>query len=192
MEFLNPLLTYEQQCKNPEDAKVAAIRTPWSDWSQEVSVPKSTVFFVTGENPNAGEVVVTVFTRCLGEPVKEEFYVKAGQPIGGKVLKQVTHPVSNELVKEETDFTTGAIVVDFDFGKRIVSYDLPQTTVEMLYLDEKGRLRTRTLAADERDEEYRIWRDATRAPVARPAPGTERAPVAEPVPEVKPGRRARW
>ena len=173
--FLNPLLTYDQQCKDPEDAKVATIETPWSDWSQEVSVPKSTVFFITGESPNSGEVVVTVFTRCLGEPVKEEFYVKIGRPIGEKVLKQVTHPVSNELVREETDFTTGAIAVDFDFDKKIVSDDLPHTTVEMLYLDERGRLRTRTRAADEEDEDYRTWRDATRAPVFKPASGTERS-----------------
>jgi hypothetical protein len=168
LELVNPLLTWVDQTRTPEDAKTATIKTPWSGWSKEVSVPKSTAFFLTGADPHRGEARVTVFTRSLGEPVRGEFYVKPGDPIGKEKQMEVMNPVEGMATPQTVNFFTGAIAVDFDFDKSVVIYNLRRSTVEMFYLDEKGILKSRIHSADEGSKEYRDWIDATRASSVTP------------------------
>ena len=59
--------------------------------------------------------------------------------------------------KVTVDFSTGAVVVDLDFTrKRRVNATLENPTVEMMYLDPDGQLRTRTRAEDEASPQYKI------------------------------------
>jgi hypothetical protein len=50
------------------------------------------------------------------------------------------------------DFSTGAVLVAIDFNRPIQAGTITRRTVEVLYLDREGRLRTRTRAADDASE----------------------------------------
>jgi hypothetical protein len=66
------------------------------------------------------------------------------------------------------DFTTGAIAVDFDFEKVIPRRDFARSTVEMVYLDDRGVLGTRNRVADEESREYKDWSEVTSRPPSPP------------------------
>lgn len=136
--MLNPLLTQDKLVdpKKPQDARMAALATPWSPWSEPVCVPKTTTFLLTGSSPKSSPpyVTVTVFARALGKRVSKRFKVSPGQPIGGP--------------DKAADFTTGAIVVDLNFKREFYSGPVRTETPEMLYLDDNGVLRSRIYAVD--------------------------------------------
>jgi len=142
--------------KKLQDARIAALATPWSPWSEPVCIPKTTSFLLTGSNPTSRPpyVTVTVFARALGKPISRRFKVFPGQPIGGP--------------HKEADFSTGAIVVDLDFDRYIYSGPVRRKTTQMLYLDDKGLLRSRIYAIDrvKFDAMNRLAKPSTAAPKA--------------------------
>ena len=162
LKLLNPLLRHEDdipaECRS--DAMTTAIRTPWSQWSDVVRVPKVTEFFLTGSIPPVrgaieGKVRVKVFTRSLGHRVEHTFTLTKGQAIGGIVRKAIPNPKwapgqpdSNE--KQElfkmVDFSTGAILVDIDFSKTVLFKGISKPTVQMIYMDDAGKLGTSIVA----------------------------------------------
>lgn len=163
--LLNPLLTFDDLVRDPaRDARTKKVRTPWSEWSDEVIVEDPTTFFLTGELPD--QVQVTVFTRKLGQTVMKTFRVRPGMVIGRPSRVTLSSPGA-EAAAVEVDFSTGAVAVELDFD-RTFQKDAPgmmtisTKTVAMLYLNRKGELKTRIMAADMQSERYKKQREEAR------------------------------
>ena len=116
---------------------------------------------MTGSNPAQQAVRVIVFAHSLGQRVKYPFTIRCGQSIGQTKKVDVANPADGNWVKKKVDFSTGAVVVAFDFEKRIRKGYISKPTVEMLYLDEKGRLRRRLLAGDKGSKRFKDLIDET-------------------------------
>jgi len=153
--LVNPLVASPGDAKNPEDAEPAIVKTPFSEWSNPVSVPQDTEFFVTSHSQTRGYARVTVFKRSLGQWVKSNFSVSEGETIGGRSKVKLVNPEDGSQVRREEDFDTGAVVVRLDFEKTILRKGKIVTpTVEMYYLDEEGMLKTRIGQTDKDSERY--------------------------------------
>lgn len=147
--LVNPLLAAEDdvQPELAEQARQRFIETDWSDWSQEVSVPSSTEFFISGSSASDRSVDITVFS--LARHVAAKFTVSPGQVIGGRreVVVTDTNGQHNEIV----DFSTGAVLVWIDFNKTVYQGTTPfRDNTEILYLDAQGNLHTRLSNLDKR------------------------------------------
>ncbi|MFP4054376.1 MAG: hypothetical protein ACLFV7_11010, partial [Phycisphaerae bacterium] len=153
--FVNPLYgkNAEGVVKDAADLKQVSLNSPWSEWSEPRRVPHPTEFFVTGHNPTAGTVQVTVFTRTMGRYIRQTFTVDEGQTIGEKARATVLVPSAegNEVARERrmVDFSTAATALEFDFDRVVPSWGVTTTTtVAVIYLDENGKIRTRTREGD--------------------------------------------
>ena len=156
--FANPLLNADPaKIAKPAQAKIPTFPTPWSEWSSEVSVVQENEFYLMGDTKSAGEGTVAVFTYCLGQAVTQEFRVQPGQTIGKTVNLKVSTP-GGTSARRDVDFSTGSIVVGFDFDKR----NNVKNTAEMIYLDKDGILRRRVEASDKASDAYRNWAGAVR------------------------------
>jgi hypothetical protein len=159
--LVNPLLGYPKEVENEADAKLRFVTTDWSDWSEGVSVPEVMEFFVTGGFPRQQKVNVTVFTQRWGQILSARFYLARGQAIGGDQTVKVTNPMTGAEEKRTVNFDIGAIIVGLDFDKAVTKDNVSRTTIELLYLDERGQLK-RTIRVDSMDresEEYRRYQD---------------------------------
>ncbi|HOF17336.1 MAG TPA: hypothetical protein PK082_00370 [Phycisphaerae bacterium] len=165
--FLNPLLGLPLKAKTDADARTATVLSPFGPWSNPVSIPKATQMFLTGANPMDGSVKVTIFARSFGQGVQANFTVRRGEPVGGVRKVKVINPVSGVEQEVQVDFSTGAVAADFDFNKPVLKGNFSTTTVEMVYLDEQGRLQSRNSAADESSDTYKKLRDETQRAVMR-------------------------
>ena len=139
LKLLNPLLTYKNSAKTPQDASLSYLLSPFSEWTDPVSIPEVTEFFVVGGTESSGSVYVDVFTRALGQQVKESFAVLPGQPIGTLRQIDLTNPATGKTEKVGVDFTTRSIAVDFDFNKQLPG---ERTTTEVLYLTPANHMST--------------------------------------------------
>ncbi len=169
--LINPLYSHTRQVdpQRPNDARISHIWTAWSPWSDPVGVPRITRFFLTGSNPSAGWVKVTVQTRHMGQRVEGNFKVSPGQRIGGVGKAKILLPGQKKPVEVKVDFSTGAVAVDVDFRKPYFKRGLPATTTQMVYLGGDGKLHVRLLSAD------RAAYQATKrpkTPVVAPPSGT--------------------
>ncbi len=144
--FVNPLVTSISDVEDEQDAKRAIVKTPWSSWSAPISVPKDTEFFLVGQNPFQGFVRVEVFYRTKGQWVSGRFRVFEGEEIGREATVKVVNPDGTQK-SEPIPFSTGAVAVHFEFSKR--------NEAEMVYLNEKGRLKTRIRSADQDSPRYK-------------------------------------
>ncbi|MFP4104879.1 MAG: hypothetical protein ACLFVU_02220 [Phycisphaerae bacterium] len=154
--FINPLLGQMRIAQTAEDARKVTVRSPWSDWSNATAVPKMIEFFVTGRNPAGNQVAVSVFTRRLGQWIRQRFLVRAGESIGEQAQVEVFNPVLGKVVPMEVDFSTGATAVEFDFLKKYVTENqIARESVEMIYLTGDSELETRIKDVDEQSERYR-------------------------------------
>jgi len=151
--LLNPLFGKLKGVEKPADANKLQLTTPWSEWSEPVLVKRAAQFFLTGTNPQQEMVAVRVYTQKWGQVVAENFNVRRGEPIGRKVTKRL-ETFGGELRETEVNFETGAVAVDFDFARRVrvPNSSIVRSTTEMVYLDAEGRLRSRTLFADQISE----------------------------------------
>ncbi len=157
--LVNPLLGRFKDVVNKDDASVKFVRTPWSQWSEPVSVKRPTEFFLVGSAPPMGTVTVEVFTQQWGQWVSHSFRIGQGEPIGEKVRKELLRLGGGEQEETLVNFKTGAIAVSFNFKKkqRIPGTNFFRTTTELLYLDANGKLRTRT--QDDSSQRYNDLRD---------------------------------
>ena len=155
VKLVNPLLTYDKVAKTPADAEQVSLVSPWSQWSDPFSVQQAAEFFVTGFNTYNRTVRVRAFARSLGQIVRKDFNVSQGWSIGARAVVAVTNPADGQPIEVPVDFSTGAIAVAIDFEKLTRTPSITRKTVELLYLDENGTLRKRTLAGDEASARYR-------------------------------------
>jgi len=187
LSICSPVVGFEADVSKPEEAKALTLTNAWSGWSEVSSAPRLTEFFLVGGWAMRGQGVVEVFTRRWGRAVSERFNVKRGEAIGASVPKTVTPPNSQpELV--DIDFATGAVVVDFDFNRkvRLPNSTVVSTTTELVYLDAEGKLRTRVVSTDRSSKEYDVWLAEIKAattpatPGGPDQPGMPRGPVIDP------------
>ena len=167
LKILNPLLGNEHLLHKDDksEAWITSMHTPWSDFSAPVWAVRKIDFFLvdskrdglTPPKSKTGKIKVAVFTRRLGQLVRQEFTVTKGQPIGGpqdvKLRKppvsQHTPPEAGAAASEEThsvrkvNFSTGAVVINIDFLKRIFPAGQKRNTTEVVFVDGAGRLRSR-------------------------------------------------
>lgn len=164
LRLLNPLYTWEQYVEDPDEARRASVYTPFSEWSEEVTVPRDVQFFLTGALPGrqdqgtSGRIVVTVFKHSRGQVVRSRFTLRRGDAIGGSEQVTVVDPIEEQEQEVTVDFSTGAVVIDFDFDKQVEAPGMSRRTVEMIYLDELGRLRSRIMLRDRDSEAYQRLR----------------------------------
>ena len=184
LTICNPMVGFEADVSKPEEAKVLTLTNAWSGWSDASAAPRLTEFFLVGGWAMRGQGVVEVFTRRWGRAVSERFNVHRGEAIGGSVPKTVAPPNSQaELV--DIDFATGAVVVDFDFDRKVLlpNSTVVSTTTELVYLDAEGKLRTRVVSTDRSRTEYDAWRAEIKAaagPATPAGPDTPRGPKVDP------------
>ncbi len=155
LKLINPLLTWDDEVKQPEDARVAVVETPFSDWSDPVTIGKETDFYLVGSTGMSQTVKVAVFAYSLGQRVKKTFTIGVGDVIGQPRKVTLVNPATKEDQKEEVDFSTGSMVVGLDFNKTVYKGTFAKTTTEMVYLDEDGELKTRILAHDRKSDSYK-------------------------------------
>jgi len=182
IKFLNPLLGFDNVVEEPAFAAAPSITSQFSDWSDPVEVPKPTEFFLTGSMESQGRVTVTVFTRSTGQQVKKQFTVVPGQAIGEIKEIQLTNPADGTVSKIPVSFATGAIAVEVNFDRVDA---LGRKAVEMLYLDEKGVLRTKAdvNSLSRNDKEYARFRDLeAKEKITRLAAEAAKAALAPPAP----------
>jgi len=202
LKILNPMLGFEGLMYKDDtvdyktEAWITTMDTPWSAFSAPVRAVKEIDFFLvdskrdglSGPKAKTGKVKIAVFTRRLNQLVRQEFVVTKGQPIGG--VQDVTlrkppvgrfAPAAVAAAKDDethivrkVDFSTGAVVVNIDFLKRIFPSGRKSTTTEVVFADALGRLRsrlwTRNLPKDSQDME-RL--KALEAEIASTAPEAE-------------------
>ncbi len=160
VKFLNPLLGFDNAVKEPSFAQTPAVTTPFSEWSDPVEVPQPTEFFLVGASELEGKVTgrVTVFTRSTGQQVKDRFSIVPGQSIGRVKEILLTNPADGSVGRVPVDFSTGDIAVEIRLTPGAAG---GRTVVEMLFLDEKGRLLTKmdinSLARN--DREYQRYKE---------------------------------
>ncbi len=174
----NPLLAFTGHVEKESDAGQATIRTPFSEWSDRVVAPRATEFFVTNRSELQRYVKVEVFRYALGQWVRHAFNVHEGDPIGQKKKEKLIDPVETSSVSKEVDYSTGAVAIRFDFTKKVQKGSIPRPypTVEMIYLDEAGQLKTRVGLLDRNSQRYKQLREETertRTP-SRVTPGYSR------------------
>ena len=179
--LLNPLYGGGSAFVSPVDAKAREVPTPWSDWSDAVSAPKETEFFVIGASPNLGSVSISVFTRSKGQWVSHSFNAAPGQAIGGEALADILQGGSR--TKEKINFATGAILVSVEFNKKLYRSAGPSGCTEVVYLDAGGNLRIRVVEVDKTSSRFAALEREVKAaapPPTTPKPSAKTALPADP------------
>ncbi len=152
LSLVNPLFTYEREVKSDskEDATTPTIESPWSEWSDTVFIPNTNEFHLSGQAPNVGEVSIRVYGQALGQRLRRTFQVAQGEKIGERRPAKVVDLISGQRITREVNYDTGAYAVQFDFDKEVYVNNLsrPQKTIEIIFLDAKGQLRSKLLALD--------------------------------------------
>ena len=99
-------------------------------------------------------VSVNVFAHGRGRVFLNRFYVGEGDPIGLPFfIKDVDE--QGDLKPQPMDFSTHAVAVHFDPTKTVKKGNMNRSTVEIVYLDAKGQLRTRVGAIDMDSEHHK-------------------------------------
>jgi hypothetical protein len=148
--LINPLLAQPRDASKDEEAKVIALTSPWSDWSEPIVVGSPVEFFVTGETPAKSEAYLTIFTQKYGSTIKcpKTMAVRPGEPMGSVVEMDVRRR-DGTWEKTKVDFRCGTCV-DIDFNKKIKAKGAHSlvNTVEVIYEDADGELKSRVGAND--------------------------------------------
>ncbi|MFA6133341.1 MAG: hypothetical protein WC869_04910 [Phycisphaerae bacterium] len=141
VKLINPVWGFENMVTDRKFAVQPFLWTAFSDWSEPIRIPQATEFFLTGASSGQGAATVKVFARSLGQQVMQQFSVVPGQSIGmPKQIKQA-HPITGAEDKQSVDFSTHAVVVALEFKEAAPG---ARSGVEMVYLDDQGKLRTMT------------------------------------------------
>lgn len=157
MKLINPALAEPFSVEDAESSKVQILESPWSPWSEPISVQQNKEFFITGANESRNQMTVTVFTTCLNQRVMAKFgKIVPGMPIGGMQSVSVVNPANGQTETRTVDFNTGAVAVRFDFNREIlIPAGFTRNTESMIYLDEQGRLMNRNRYYDTNADRYR-------------------------------------
>jgi len=161
---VNPLLTYDEAVAKDRQAEARQkfLTSKPSQWSDPVSVHREVYFFITGVNPLANKMTVTVYARQWGQWVAKSFDVQVGEFVGGVEKVDLMDPMGRGKKSAEVDFSTGCVAVRLDFKKMLSRKGFNFRTCEMLYVDAEGRLQSRLKAWDDGSDRRKELQEAVR------------------------------
>jgi len=161
---VNPLLTYDEAVAKDRQAEARQkfLTSKPSEWSDPVSVHREVYFFITGVNPLANKMTVTVYARQWGQWVAKSFDVQVGEFVGGVEKVDLMDPMGRGKKSAEVDFSTGCVAVRLDFKKMLSRKGFNFRTCEMLYVDAEGRLQSRLKAWDDGSDRRKELQEAVR------------------------------
>ncbi len=167
IRLVNPLLTLATEVSNPEDARKPTVASPWTDWTDTVSLPQTGAFYIAGTAPAGNWVRVEVYRKAFDQWVNTSFEVGPGQAIGDKKEVYVFNPLLGVKQKKTVGFDTGGLAVDIDFSKLVPLLGggvVPRTTTttELVYSDALGNFVSKLRSADDVDPRRRQLRDDTK------------------------------
>lgn len=153
--------------KNPAEAKKTVLVGEWSLPGDPITVARKQHFFVTGRVPGEQAARVEVFNWRQGNWLRESFEVRTGDIIGG-VTRTKTGEYDMDLnpVREDVDFTTGAVVLDLRLAqpvlqRRLISKEegdfsyTDRESLVLVYLDPvDGQVKERIASVDRTSELY--------------------------------------
>jgi len=165
--FVNPLVTQESVQDKTKDSFPKEIASPWSEWSAERMVENPTRFFLTSPTPS--RVRAVVFTRKMGQMVKQTLDLEPGMAIGSPTTVKLANPMGIGTMDMNVDFSTGCVAIECDLKRPLFRTDImgsrtESTTTALLYLDEKGRLRTRFQEDDKANPDYQKYAQESGSP----------------------------
>lgn len=152
--------------KDINDAKTAVLVGEWSLPTSPITVAPSTHLFVKSGRSNKQAASIEVWKWRSGEWISESFDVAVGDTIGGvKRVKTGEVDENDREIREDVDFTTGAVVLDLRFDERVKvraaagkqgEYTYREvTSLVLVYLDPAdGQVKERVQALD-RDDRIR-------------------------------------
>jgi hypothetical protein len=130
----NPLYMIQNIAKDPKDSNVFALVSDWSEWSEQVSVPRLTNFFVVSRPLQGRDTVrFDVFRWQDGIQQKESFDVGPGDAIGREMAG--------------VDFGTGWRLVD-------VRPDAKGSDTVAILVNDDGEIERRSFQSDQKDALY--------------------------------------
>jgi hypothetical protein len=107
--------------RDPTQADQTVLHGAWSDPTAPITVAPRQHFFVRGAAFNEPAANVDVFTWYKGNWIKEDFKVRVGDAIGeAKEVKTPEVDDDGKPVKDNVDFSTGAIVLDLRFDDPVL------------------------------------------------------------------------
>ncbi|MGD8453765.1 MAG: hypothetical protein PVJ57_18280 [Phycisphaerae bacterium] len=157
--------------KDPSQAKQSELVGEWSLPSQSIQVTPSSYFFAKGPTLEKDGARVEVFKWHKGNWLSETFDVRVGDVIGGvKKTETGEYDENFDEIREDVDFTTGAIVLDLQFeepaqirvsaGKEGQFRLRDDDSLVVVYLDPAdGQVKRRLQAADRYDPIYTRLKD---------------------------------
>ncbi|MCY2925801.1 MAG: hypothetical protein NT031_10235, partial [Planctomycetota bacterium] len=141
LAFINPLLGRDTLAKHIEESKIKTVESPWSAWSEPVTVVRPIRFFLVNK-VTEGQVRVAVFAHAMGRWVRRDYTVAQGDPIGhAEPQQKVLNPLTGKEQEMSVDFSTGTVAMDFSETAVVLPTGRTVVGVEMIYLDEDGRLK---------------------------------------------------
>ncbi len=173
VRILNRLAAFPESFENPEDAKVVFIESEWSEPTAPITIPRSSMFFVTRDDSRRREISVEFYRWYDGVWIKSPA-VKFNE--GDKLANETRTPVpglqdrhqaENALVTFSADLT----LLDIDFARPHrerkggssasgVRFGSVSDSTSAVFVDSKGRLVERVVALDKADPTRRsvdVW-----------------------------------
>lgn len=148
--FINPLLARDALAKNVEESKIKFVESPWSAWSEPVAVVRPIRFFLINK-VTEGQVRVAVFARAMGRWTRRDYTVSQGDPIGRPEPQQkVWNPLTGKEQEVTVDFSTGTVAMDFAETAVVLPSGKSAVGVEMIYLDDDGKLKSQVSVSSDR------------------------------------------
>lgn len=135
--WTNPLFARTLD-KQPEEAKKLLIKGAWSDWTEPVTTPRHSYYFLVQDNRRNNTGRVEVWRFHGGQWQTAQFDVEPGDRIGGdatpRPLQAQAAGPTNTVPPSPINFDTGLIAVDLDFDYT-VSVNHPKTSTRMICVD---------------------------------------------------------
>lgn len=151
---------------DPAAAAQAVLLGEWSLPSDPISVPPKTHFFVKSGAFGKPAASIEVFTWHKGKWLKETFEVQVGDVMGGTKPVKVGEDEKGKAVKEDIDFSTGAVVLDLRTDEPVLVRTATGKKGEFSYRDTKslvlvyldpadGQVKERVQALERNDRTYK-------------------------------------
>lgn len=148
VDLFNPVFGQLAAVQNPADAQQPTL-TSVSEWSDAVSVPPATQFYVGGGG--IGSIRVDVFRRAQGATFRQSFSLKPGDMVGEPVVREYINPLTGRVDSTTVDFSTGCMLVDYDLTKTRPVSGFERPIIEAVFLRPEGDLMVRDKLTDDAD-----------------------------------------
>jgi hypothetical protein len=168
VDLWNRYVNRPSDLANPDDAKRVVLTGEWSAPSEPIAAPPGIEFFVQPRPAPGGEAVqVEVWKWHDGWWYAQTFDVKPGDSIGGKAMVTIDELSETDAVRQEIDFSTGAVVESIALEEAL-SAELAgernarlvgRPTIVLTYKDADGTVHRKAAIVDAGDPLYATLRD---------------------------------